>query len=111
MASRLIPAARSLIREKNGRGRFVAVAHDVMRLSAETSFMYRMTSLSAIRKTHWGARRMFLSDLREMGRRPFPEMHLTVQLLTHFAPQPKQRAAAKDPPFQEVVIPERLRAY
>ena len=55
---------------------------------------------------------MFLSDLRELGRRSFPEMQLIMQLLEHFKPQfLKSKDNAKDPLFEELVIPERLRNF
>ena len=55
---------------------------------------------------------MFLSDLRGLGRRSFPEMQLIAQLLSHFSPQlAKQRTNSKDPLLEEVVLPKSLRAY
>ena len=115
MDDRLVPPGRSLllelIRETNGRDLFVAVAHDELRIASETCVRYRLSSLAAIRQADRGERRMFLTDLRDRIRTFFPEMHPIMQLLTHFAPNPKQRAASKDPICEEVVTPERIRAY
>ena len=55
---------------------------------------------------------MFLSDLRELGRRSFPETQLAMQLMEHFKPQLlKSKANAKSPLFDEIVIPGRLRNF
>ena len=55
---------------------------------------------------------MFLSDLRQLDRRSFPDMQLIMQLLEHFKPMSlKSRANTKDPLFGEVVIPARLKKF
>ena len=55
---------------------------------------------------------MFLSDLRQLDRFSFPDMQLIMQLLEHFKPLSlKSRANAKDPLFEEVVIPTRLKNF
>lgn len=55
---------------------------------------------------------MFLRDLREIERLSFPEMQLLLQILGHFpARQLLIRPNAKDPAFEELVIPERLREF
>ena len=101
-----------ILAETNGRDRFAAASHADFRMAAETFVRYRLTSLNVIRQTDAAARRMFLSDLRELDRRSFPEMQLITQLLGHFTPQlAKQRTSSKDPLFEEVVLPERLRNY
>ena len=98
--------------ETNGRDRFAAATHADFRMAAETFVRYRLTSLNVIRQTDAAARRMFLSDLRELGRRSFPEMQLAMLMLGHFTPQlAKQRTSSKDPLFEEVVLPGRLRNY
>ena len=77
-----------------------------------TLFRYRLPTLDVIRRTALDARRMFLSDLRQLDRRSFPDMQLIMQLLEHFKPLSlKSRANAKDPLFEEVVIPTRLRNF
>ena len=58
------------------------------------------------------ARRMFLQDLRELDRMSFPELQLIMQLLSHFTPLvARNRANAKDPPYEEIVLPGKLRRY
>ena len=58
------------------------------------------------------ARHMCLSDLREIDRRPFPEMQLITEMLSHFTPLlARDRANAKGPPLEEIVIPGELRRY
>ena len=52
---------------------------------------------------------MFLADLRDMGRKDFPEMQLLMQLFSHFPPVLKKRANLKCPHFEEAVLPFRLR--
>ena len=55
---------------------------------------------------------MFARDLREVERRPFPEMQLLFQILGRFPPrQLHARPNAKDPAYEELVIPERLREF
>ena len=54
---------------------------------------------------------MFLSDMRDMGRKAFPEMQMMMQLFAHFAHVLKQRVNMKDPPFEEAVLPVKLRTY
>ena len=79
---------------------------------AETFARYRLTSLDIIRRADRVARRMSLSDLWELGRRPFHQMQPIMQLMAHFTPQiTKSRAGAKEPVFGELVIPDRLRDF
>ena len=78
---------------------------------AETLARYRLTALAIIRQTDKAARRMFLADLREPGRKAFPEMQLLAQLFAHFAPLVKQRLNLKGHPFEEVVPPVKFRNY
>ena len=55
---------------------------------------------------------MLLSDLRELGRRSFPDARLIAQLLSHFSPQVlKTRENANEPTSGEVVTPEKLRTF
>ena len=125
--------AAEIFDEISGRGRFLTVSFDDIREAAATfgpfffclaqmAFFftvlrfvlsrYRLPTLDAIRHTALDARRMFLSDLRQLDRRSFPDTHLITQLLEHFKPLSlKSRANAKDPLFEEVVIPARLRNF
>ena len=75
-----------LTTEIRGRERFAATTPADIHLAAETFPRYRLTSLAVIRQTDASDRRMFLSDLRELGRRSFPEMQLITQLLSQFTP-------------------------
>ena len=98
--------------DANGREHFATATPADIHPAAETFALYRLTSLAVIRQTDAAARRMFLSDLRDIGRRSFAETQLIAQLLSHFSPQlAEQRTISKDPMFEEVVLPERLRAY
>lgn len=78
--------ASELIQETAGRGRSQTVTAADLYRPAETFDRSRLTSSDVILHTDRGARRMFLSDLRELGRRSFPDMQLRTQLLSHFAP-------------------------
>ena len=80
-----------------------------MRDAAETLVRYRIVSLAVLRLTDRESRAMFVRDLREGERRTFPQMQLLLQLLGHFHPQQQRnRPNAKDPSYEEVVIPTRL---
>ena len=75
-------------------------------------FRYRLPTLYVIRRAALDARRMFLSDLRQLDRRSSPDMQLITQLLEHFKHLSlKSRANTKDPLFGEVVIPARLKKF
>ena len=82
---RLPPFADALTaelpQENAGIGRFLTVAPPDLYHSAETFARYRSTSMDAIRHAARYARRAPLPDLRELGRRPFPEMQLIMQIL------------------------------
>ena len=84
----MAPAINALFRdltvETNGRERFPMSTPADIHLAAETFARYRLTSLAVSRQTDAAARRMFLSDLRDLYRRSFPEMQLIMQLLSHF---------------------------
>ena len=104
--------AADLMAETAGRERFELFSYDDMLTAAEIFVRYRLPSLAVIRQTDRDARRMFVSDLREIERLAFPDLQLILQLLNHFSPQLlKPRANAKDPPFEEAVLPEKLKAY
>ena len=80
--------------------------------AAYTHVRYRLSSLAIIRHTERDARRLFLSELRGDERKSFPEMQLLMQLFSHFAPVvARQRLNSKNPPFEELVIPQRLAGY
>ena len=68
---RLIPVVRALTAdltaETAGRDRFQTVTPTDLFDAAETFARYRLTSLDIIRHTDRDARRMFLSDLRELS--------------------------------------------
>ena len=50
--------------------------------------------------------------LREVGRLSFPEMQILLQIIGHFPPRQLQvRPIAKDPAYEELVSPERLREF
>ena len=50
--------------------------------------------------------------MREVERLKFPDMQLLLQILGHFPPRILQaRPNAKDPAYEELVIPERLRDF
>ena len=100
-----------LVRETAGRELSSAFVSEDSHAAAMTFVRYRLSTLAIIRQKYRGARRMFLSDLRELGRKEFPEMQLFTQLLSHFAPVQKQRVNPKDPTFEEVVLPAKLRGY
>ena len=63
--------ADELVRETAGRGRFRSVTPADLMHAAETLRRYRLSSSDVIRRMERDARRMFLSDLVELGRR-FP---------------------------------------
>ena len=101
-----------IFEEISGRERFLTISPDDIFEAATTFVRYRLPTLDVIRHTALGARRMFLSDLRHLDRRSFPDMQLIMQLLEHFKPQLlKSKANAKDPLFEEVVIPDRLKNF
>ena len=80
--------------------------------AAGTCARYRLTSLDITRRADRDSHRMFLYDLGEIGRRSSPEMQLIAHLMVRPAPQiMKSRADAKDPMFEEHVIPERIRNF
>ena len=54
---------------------------------------------------------MFLADLRDLDRKASPEIQLAMQLFSHFVPVAKQRANVEGHPFEEAVLPVRLRNY
>ena len=54
---------------------------------------------------------MFLPDMRDMGRKTFPEMQTIMHLLTHFSPMAQQRVNMKGPPSDDVAMPVKLRNY
>lgn len=98
--------AAELIQETAGRGRFQAVTPVELLHAAEYFCMYRSTSLDIIRHTDRDTRRMFFSDLRELGRRSFPEIQLIMQLMAHFSPHIlKSGANSDDPMFVDIVLP------
>ena len=76
MGDHLLPLARShlgeLVRETNGRDHLATVSRGEMYDEAETFVSYRLNALAAIRQTDRDARRMFLTDLMELGRMSFP---------------------------------------
>ena len=107
----VIALTGDLARETSGMDLFSGFAEEDFRTDAMTFVRYRLSTLAIIRQTDRGARRMFLADLRELERQAFPEMQLLMQLLAHFAPVQKQRVNPKDPTFEEVVLPVKLRDY
>ena len=100
-----------LVRETDGRELFSAFVEEDFHTAATTFVRYRLSTLAIIRQTDRDARRMFLADLRDLGRKAFPEMQLLMQLLSHFAPVQKQRVNPKGPTFEEVVLPVKLKEY
>lgn len=55
---------------------------------------------------------MFARDLREIARLSRPAVQFWLQILGHFPPrQLRIRPNAKDPDYEEIVIPERLREF
>ena len=88
---RLMPVVRELAAElaaeTAGRDRFQTVTHADLYRAAETFARYRLTSLDIIRRADRDSRRMFLCDLRELGRCSFPQMQLIMQLLAHLRPR------------------------
>ena len=61
------------MRETRGLGRFAAFdARDIQR-AAETLARYRLTTLGSTQQIDRGARRTFLSGLRDLGRKDSPE--------------------------------------
>lgn len=78
--------------ETRGRDRVATATEADLLNAADTIVRYRLGSLAVIRQIDRGARRMFLPDLSELGRRPFPEILLTMHLLSH--PPPSDRDIA-----------------
>ena len=112
MAPAVDRLAADLTAETRGRERFELFDEADMLTAAEIFVRYRLPTLAVIRQTDRDARRMFVSDLRDIERLAFPDLQLILQLLSHFSPQLlKPRANAKDPPFEEAVLPEKLKAY
>ena len=111
----LLPLVEALTadleRETRGSGSPNAFFPPDFHQAAETLVRYRLSTLQIIRQTDKDARRMFLADLRDLGRKAFPEMQLLMQLFSHFSPVLKQRTILKDPHFEEVVLPVRLKEY
>ena len=111
-APRATLLAADLFRETRGRERFSAFPVCEFSAAAGIIVRYRIHSLEILRQTQKDARAMFLRDLREAGRLPFPEMKLLLQIIGHFPPRQLQvRPSAKDPAYEELVIPERLREF
>ena len=100
-----------LVRETAGRELFSAFVEEDFHTAAMTFVRYRLSTLAIARQTDRDARRMFLADLRDLERKAFPEMQLLTQLLPHFAPVQKQRVGPKDPTFEEVALPVKLKEY
>ena len=73
-----------LVRETAGRRNFSAFYPSAFHQAAEALVRYRLSSLQIIRQTDKDARRMSLSDLRDVGRKAFPEMQLEMQIFFHF---------------------------
>ena len=112
MAPAVHRLAADFVSETAGRERFELFSPDDMFAAAELFVRYRLPSLAVLRQTDRDARRMFVSDLRDIDRLAFPDLQLILQLLSHFSPQLlKPRANAKDPPFEEAVLPEKLKDY
>ena len=108
----VVDLGRELTRETAGRDRFVGFAAPDLSQAAETLVRYRLSTLEIIRGAKRDARRLFLNECRESGRKSFPEMQLIAQLFAHFAPMTaKSRANVKDPAYEEVVIPRKLSCY
>ena len=109
MAVRQMPLVGTLladlIRETAGRDRFAAFGREDLRAAALTLARYRLSTLAIIRQTDKDARRMFLSDLRDLERQAFPEMQLLMQLLAHFAHAHKPRVNPKDPLLRKRFCP------
>ena len=96
----------------NGRWRFSTATRTDWHLEAETCGRRRVTSLAVIRQMGADSRRMFLSDLPELGRRSFHEMQMVTQILSHFSPnRANRRTRSKGPIFGEVALPGSLRNY
>ena len=110
MVPRMMPLVGSLMREirteTDGRELFAVAARGDFQHVAATFGRYRITPLAVIRQTDASARRTSLSDLRELGRRSYPDRQKVMRSLSHFSPKlAKQRTAPKDPLFEEVGAP------
>ena len=104
--------ANDLLRETAGRERFAGFSEPDIRQAADSLVRYRLSTLEIIRHTERDARRLFLAEIREAEGKSFPELHLLMQLFSHFQPiVTKLRANAKDPAFEELVIPRALARY
>ena len=104
--------AGELVAETRGRERFATSPERDIWREAGTFARYRLASLAVIRRADRDDRRMFISDLRELDRRSFPEMQLLMQLLSHFWPKLiKPRNNTNGPIYEEDVLHERLKAY
>ena len=109
---RVTLSTTEIIRETRGRERSADRPADEYAEAASLLVGYRIYSLEIMRRPQKDARNMFLRDLGEVERRPFPEMQLLLQILAHFPPrQLRARPNAKDPPYEELVIPDRLRVF
>ena len=100
-----------LVRETAGRGQLSAYVEEDFHTAAMALVRYRLSTLAIARQTDRDARRMFLADLRVMGRNAFPEMQRLMHPLAHFVPALKQRASPNGPTFEEVLSPVKLRGY
>ena len=87
-----------LVAETDGRDRFAASAPEDLLLEAGTFPRYRLTTMPIIRQTDLMARRMFLHDLRELGRMSSPELQLIMQLLSHSTPGRPESRQREGPP-------------
>ena len=108
----VLALAADFAEETKGSERFETDSREDMLRAAGIFARYRLPPLAAIRQTDRDARRMFVSDLRDIERLAFPDIRLMISLISHFTPQLlKAKANAKGPPFGEAVLPGKLRKY
>ena len=92
--------------------RFTGFTIPDIQQAAYTRARYRLSTLEVIRHADKDERRLFLSEFRGTGRKPFTETHLLMQLFSHFEPiAAKQRPNIKDPAFEEIALPRKLSSY
>ena len=93
--------ASELIVETDGREQSASATAEAILLAAGTFPRYRLTTLPIISQSDLMARSTSLRDLRELGRRSFPEMQLIMQLLSHFTPLVGRNSAnTNGPPYE-----------
>ena len=97
------PPLADLLRDKAAREFPATATHRNFRADDWAFGRYRGPSLASIGQAGRDARRAFLSDLREVDRRSFPETQQITQMLNRFAPNlARQRGGCLRSTFSEM---------